>query len=147
LAGSPGSPMLESSPVPVPVFDSAPIVGEPGEPANDQLFESPEPAGDPLADPRVAPLRALFAQSVTRWLTSGAFEAAATAALAQPPAESPPAVPGDDLRLKPAVAALERAYVDAAMARAGGNQTTAAKLLGLSRFGLQKKLRRLDDEA
>jgi hypothetical protein len=37
------------------------------------------------------------------------------------------------------------------MARAKGNQTAAARLLGLSRFGLQKKLRRLagdgpDDE-
>lgn len=30
------------------------------------------------------------------------------------------------------------------MQRAGGNQTQAAKLLGLSRFGLQKKLRRGD---
>jgi len=29
------------------------------------------------------------------------------------------------------------------MARAKGNQTVAARLLGLSRFGLQKKLRRL----
>jgi hypothetical protein len=29
------------------------------------------------------------------------------------------------------------------MARSGGNQTAAARLLGLSRFGLQKKLRRL----
>ncbi|MGN6104990.1 MAG: sigma 54-interacting transcriptional regulator, partial [Kofleriaceae bacterium] len=58
---------------------------------------------------------------------------------------------GDDLRLKPAVAATEQAYISAAMARARGNQTVAARLLGLSRFGLQKKLRRLagddnDDE-
>jgi DNA-binding protein Fis len=29
------------------------------------------------------------------------------------------------------------------MDRAKGNQTVAARLLGLSRFGLQKKLRRL----
>jgi DNA-binding protein Fis len=28
------------------------------------------------------------------------------------------------------------------MSRAKGNQTVAARLLGLSRFGLQKKLRR-----
>ncbi|HEU0030227.1 MAG TPA: sigma 54-interacting transcriptional regulator [Kofleriaceae bacterium] len=50
---------------------------------------------------------------------------------------------GDDLRLKPALTATEQAYISAAMARAKGNQTVAARLLGLSRFGLQKKLRRL----
>jgi transcriptional regulator with GAF, ATPase, and Fis domain len=50
---------------------------------------------------------------------------------------------GDDLRLKPALAATEQAYVTAAMERAKNNQTVAARLLGLSRFGLQKKLRRL----
>ncbi|HWO18665.1 MAG TPA: sigma 54-interacting transcriptional regulator [Kofleriaceae bacterium] len=50
---------------------------------------------------------------------------------------------GDDLRLRPALAATEHAYITAAMARAKGNQTVAARLLGLSRFGLQKKLRRL----
>jgi transcriptional regulator with GAF, ATPase, and Fis domain len=56
-----------------------------------------------------------------------------------------PAVPGpgDDLRLRPAIDATERAYVQAALQRSGGNQTVAARLLGLSRFGLQKKLRRL----
>jgi transcriptional regulator with GAF, ATPase, and Fis domain len=56
-----------------------------------------------------------------------------------------PVVPGagDDLRLRPALATTERAYVAAAMARAEGNQTVAARVLGLSRFGLQKKLRRL----
>jgi DNA-binding protein Fis len=32
------------------------------------------------------------------------------------------------------------------MARANGNQTMAARLLGLSRFGLQKKLKRLGEE-
>ena len=50
---------------------------------------------------------------------------------------------GEDLRLRPALASTERAYLAAAMARAKGNQTVAARLLGLSRFGLQKKLRRL----
>lgn len=48
----------------------------------------------------------------------------------------------DDLQLKPALAALEQVYIAEAMRRAGGNQTVAAKLLGLSRFGLQKKLKR-----
>jgi serine/threonine-protein kinase PknK len=51
-----------------------------------------------------------------------------------------------DLQLRPAVDELERAYIDAAMARAGGNQSQAARLLGLSRFGLQKKMRRLAAE-
>lgn len=54
-----------------------------------------------------------------------------------------PAAAQADLRLKPALAALEQTYITAAMARTGGNQSAAARLLGLSRFGLQKKLRRL----
>jgi transcriptional regulator with GAF, ATPase, and Fis domain/Tfp pilus assembly protein PilF len=54
--------------------------------------------------------------------------------------------PDDELELRPALLATERAYIAAAMARANDNQTTAARLLGLSRFGLQKKLRRLADE-
>ena len=49
---------------------------------------------------------------------------------------------GEDLRLKPALTATEHAYITAAMTRAKNNQTVAARLLGLSRFGLQKKLRR-----
>ena len=70
-------------------------------------------------------------------------EAIATAAARPEP--SRPAV-GDDLRLKPALTATEQAYITAAMGRAKGNQTVAARLLGLSRFGLQKKLRRLAGE-
>ncbi|HSR97632.1 MAG TPA: sigma-54-dependent Fis family transcriptional regulator, partial [Kofleriaceae bacterium] len=58
------------------------------------------------------------------------------------PEPARPAV-GEDLRLKPALGATERAYITAAMTRAKGNQTAAARLLGLSRFGLQKKLQRL----
>jgi transcriptional regulator with PAS, ATPase and Fis domain len=54
---------------------------------------------------------------------------------------------GEDLRIKPALSATEQAYIAAAMARAKGNQTVAARLLGLSRFGLQKKLRRLAGSA
>ncbi len=38
---------------------------------------------------------------------------------------------------------LERNLVTEAMERTGGNQTQAAKLLGLSRFGLQKMMKRL----
>jgi transcriptional regulator with PAS, ATPase and Fis domain len=58
------------------------------------------------------------------------------------PEPTRPAV-GEDLRLRPALGATERAYITAAMTRAKGNQTVAARLLGLSRFGLQKKLQRL----
>jgi len=47
-----------------------------------------------------------------------------------------------NLELKPRVESLERALVEEAMGRTGGNQTAAAKLLGLSRYGLQKKLKR-----
>jgi DNA-binding NtrC family response regulator len=66
-------------------------------------------------------------------------------AQASRPEPTRPAV-GDDLRLKPALVATEQAYIGAAMTRAKGNQTVAARLLGLSRFGLQKKLRRLAGE-
>ena len=48
----------------------------------------------------------------------------------------------DSLALKPRVERLERALVREALARTGGNQTRAADALGLSRFGLQKKMQR-----
>ena len=48
----------------------------------------------------------------------------------------------DSLRLKHRVERLERQLLREAMSRSQGNQTKAATLLGLSRFGLQKKLRR-----
>ncbi|MDQ3370270.1 MAG: sigma-54-dependent Fis family transcriptional regulator, partial [Myxococcota bacterium] len=69
-------------------------------------------------------------------------------AIAQAVARPEPAKPalGEDLRLKPALVSTEQAYIGAAMTRAKGNQTVAARLLGLSRFGLQKKLRRLAGE-
>nr|MDQ3300834.1 hypothetical protein [Myxococcota bacterium] len=70
-------------------------------------------------------------------------EAIATAMARPEPGK--PAV-GEDLRLKPALQSTEQAYIGAAMARAKNNQTVAARLLGLSRFGLQKKLRRLAGE-
>jgi len=50
--------------------------------------------------------------------------------------------PADELALKPRVEALERALIQQALERHGGNQTRAAESLGLSRFGLQKKLSR-----
>jgi serine/threonine-protein kinase PknK len=48
----------------------------------------------------------------------------------------------DSLALKPRVERLERSLVREALGRSGNNQTKAAELLGLSRFGLQKKLKR-----
>ncbi len=50
----------------------------------------------------------------------------------------------DDLSLKPRVERLERDLITRALARCGGNQTRAAELLGLSRYGLQKKIRRYE---
>jgi DNA-binding NtrC family response regulator len=48
----------------------------------------------------------------------------------------------DDLSLRPRVEQLERSLLREALGRSHGNQSQAARLLGLSRFGLQKKLRR-----
>ncbi len=48
----------------------------------------------------------------------------------------------DDLDLRQHVEILERDLLGKAMDRTRGNQTRAAKLLGLSRYGLLKKLRR-----
>jgi transcriptional regulator with GAF, ATPase, and Fis domain len=55
--------------------------------------------------------------------------------------EETPSSP-DDLRMKARVERLERSLLREALGRAEGNQTRAARLLGLSRFGLQKKLKR-----
>jgi transcriptional regulator with GAF, ATPase, and Fis domain len=49
----------------------------------------------------------------------------------------------DELDLKAQVEELERTLITRALERAGGNQTRAAKLLGVSRYGLQKMLKRL----
>jgi len=48
----------------------------------------------------------------------------------------------DSLFLRPRVERLERSLIREALARCSNNQTKAAEALGLSRFGLQKKLRR-----
>ncbi len=53
-----------------------------------------------------------------------------------------PPSPEEGLLLKPQVEALERSLVVRAMYKTGGNQSKAADLLGLSRYGLQKKLQR-----
>jgi transcriptional regulator with GAF, ATPase, and Fis domain len=47
------------------------------------------------------------------------------------------------LELKPRVDALESELISRALLEAGNNQTKAAQLLGVSRFGLQKMLKRL----
>jgi transcriptional regulator with GAF, ATPase, and Fis domain len=51
--------------------------------------------------------------------------------------------PARDLDLKAKVAELERRMIERALAIHGGNQSRAAKALGVSRFGLQKMLKRL----
>jgi transcriptional regulator with GAF, ATPase, and Fis domain len=48
----------------------------------------------------------------------------------------------DSLMMRPRVERLERSLIREALARCSHNQTKAAEALGLSRFGLQKKLRR-----
>jgi serine/threonine-protein kinase PknK len=61
---------------------------------------------------------------------------------AAPDAGAMPMEDADSVALKPRVERLERALIREALGRAGNNQTKAAELLGLSRFGLQKKLKR-----
>ena len=57
------------------------------------------------------------------------------------------AASADDLALKPRVERLERSLIRDALHKSRGNQSQAAKLLGLSRFGLQKKIKRYALEA
>jgi transcriptional regulator with GAF, ATPase, and Fis domain/tetratricopeptide (TPR) repeat protein len=59
----------------------------------------------------------------------------------QDPSEAAGSEP-DSLRLRQRVERVERLLIREAMNRVQGNQTKASLLLGLSRFGLQKKLRR-----
>jgi DNA-binding NtrC family response regulator len=47
------------------------------------------------------------------------------------------------LRVRPRVDALEAELVQTALVETRGNQTKAAEMLGLSRFGLQKMIKRL----
>jgi serine/threonine-protein kinase PknK len=54
-----------------------------------------------------------------------------------------PAVHGDGLDMRSRIDARELSLVHEALERTNGNQTRAAKLLGLSRFGLQKMIKRL----
>jgi transcriptional regulator with GAF, ATPase, and Fis domain len=53
----------------------------------------------------------------------------------------------NDLCLRTRVEHLERELLDRALKQTAGNQTQAARLLGLSRFGLLKKLRRYEAAA
>jgi transcriptional regulator with GAF, ATPase, and Fis domain len=55
----------------------------------------------------------------------------------------PSAARGDGLHLRSRVDALESSLVHEALAKTRGNQTRAAQMLGLSRFGLQKMIKRL----
>lgn len=51
----------------------------------------------------------------------------------------------DDLRIRPRVDRMERELIARALETTGNNQTKAATLLGLSRYGLQKKLKRMQE--
>jgi transcriptional regulator with GAF, ATPase, and Fis domain len=51
------------------------------------------------------------------------------------------------LGLRAAIEAVERQLIQRALEANGGNQSRAARALGLSRFGLQKKLKRLAGQA
>ncbi|RYZ01957.1 MAG: GAF domain-containing protein [Myxococcales bacterium] len=55
-----------------------------------------------------------------------------------------PSRPAEEFDLRGRVDALEADLVRAALRRTDGNQTRAAELLGLSRFGLQKMMKRLE---
>jgi transcriptional regulator with PAS, ATPase and Fis domain len=57
---------------------------------------------------------------------------------------SRPGRAGDEFDLRGRVDELEADLVRAALRRTDGNQTRAAELLGLSRFGLQKMMKRLE---
>ena len=50
--------------------------------------------------------------------------------------------PGGSLDMKESVERLETALIKAALTRTGGNQSVASRLLGVSRFGLIKKMTR-----
>jgi DNA-binding NtrC family response regulator len=58
----------------------------------------------------------------------------------------PSAARGAGLDLRSRVDALEAELVRDALEKTGGNQTKAAQVLGLSRFGLQKMMKRLKIE-
>jgi serine/threonine-protein kinase PknK len=58
--------------------------------------------------------------------------------------ERPGSGGGSDLNLRQRVDALEAELVRTALRRTDGNQTRAAEILGLSRFGLQKMIKRLE---
>lgn len=82
---------------------------------------------------------------VQRWiaLCEGAVAlqdlSAAIAGTAEPDGIDP-----DDLSIRPRIERMERDLITRALERTGNNQTQAAQLLGLSRYGLQKKLKRLE---
>ncbi|MGH7269051.1 MAG: sigma-54 interaction domain-containing protein, partial [Polyangiaceae bacterium] len=59
----------------------------------------------------------------------------------------PAALAEAGLNLRARVDALERSLLREALGKTRGNQTKAAKLLGLSRFGLQKMMKRLGIQA
>jgi transcriptional regulator with GAF, ATPase, and Fis domain/tetratricopeptide (TPR) repeat protein len=73
--------------------------------------------------------------------TIGASDLSAHVQSGHDPSEAAGSEP-DSLRLRQRVERLERQLIREAMTRSQGNQTKASATLGLSRFGLQKKMRR-----
>ncbi|HEX9297778.1 MAG TPA: helix-turn-helix domain-containing protein, partial [Polyangiaceae bacterium] len=72
----------------------------------------------------------------------GIIEAEHLSAEVQRPADQGDGEPVG-LRVRPRVDALEMELVQTALLETRGNQTKAAEMLGLSRFGLQKMIKRL----
>jgi len=63
--------------------------------------------------------------------------------LSAPPISGAPPASEGDLNLPRRTAALESQLIREALARAEGNHSSAAKLLGISRNGLAMKIKRL----
>jgi serine/threonine-protein kinase PknK len=79
-------------------------------------------------------------------LSDDLIEAAHLSTEVQKPPDESSAEPVG-LRVRPRVDALETELVQTALVETRGNQTRAAEMLGLSRFGLQKMIKRLGIKA
>ena len=85
-------------------------------------------------------------------LVEGEFITERELAVSMPPPSAPPArdVAGatrglpEDAEARELLATVEREHIQRALVRAGGNKKAAAKMLGLSRRALYRRLERLD---
>ena len=112
-------------------------------PGNVRELENVLARGVALCSGSASDVRDPTTSTVQRWIDIDDLPEGIVSAAAKPEPSRPHG--NHELELRPALLATERAYIAAAMARANNNQSTAARILGLSRFGLQKKLRRLAD--